>query len=330
VWSKTTPLFIDWRQRGAVTPVKDQGSCGACWAFSTTGNIEGQWTLAGHDLVSLSEQYLVSCAMTCGECLGCWAPIAFDWLLASNSGGIPSEELFPYNASAGWPATVPCNMTGKRNVAWISGHVRIASDEAEMAAWVGINGPLSVAVNSESWQSYTGGVLSDCTNGTMDHVVLVVGYDLLHTPPYWIIKNSWGPSWGEGGYIRLIYGCNQCNIAGMPTSAVANTNGPYPQPPNPAPPVPPITLYTMSSCVNAMCWGGECSSQTLHTGYCFKEERVRGGSNKSSCQVGGENLTVHYYSSDDCSGHSTSVVNIPLDACEPQPDGSFQTVECST
>ena len=177
---------VDWRTKGAVTHVKNQGMCGSCWAFSATGGIEGQWFLAGHPLVSLSEQELVGCDKLDGGCLGGVMDNAFEWLLNSQNGQIVTEASFPYGAGGN------CSEISSLPVgAVIDGHKDIAHDEDEMATWVSTNGPLSISVDSSSWQTYTGGVLSNCISKTVDHGVLIVGF----AADYWIIKNSWGKSW---------------------------------------------------------------------------------------------------------------------------------------
>jgi len=93
-----------------------------------------------------------------------------------------------------------------------------------MSNWVGQYGPLSIGVDASSWQSYGGGVLTDCTSNQVDHGVLTVGFDLTYSTPYWIIKNSWGPGWGEAGYIRVAYGSNQCLITTAPSSSTAGSS----------------------------------------------------------------------------------------------------------
>jgi len=198
---------IDWRAKGAVTRVKDQGQCGSCWAFSAIGNMEGQNQIAHGQLLAFSEQEIVSCA-TNGNfgCNGGWMDNAFDW--ATSNGGIDSEEDYPYKSGTG--QTGVCDNTKKdKKVAHFNGHVDMPKDEAQMAVWVGQNGPLSIAVDAmQGWQTYRGGVLNTCTGRQLDHGVLAVGF----TADYWIVKNSWGTGWGEQGYIRLARGSNQCGL----------------------------------------------------------------------------------------------------------------------
>lgn len=210
---------VDWRSKGAVTPVKNQGMCGSCWSFSATGNMEGQWFLAGNTLVGLSEEELVQCDHDdCFGCNGGWMNKAFDWVVSNN--GIDSEDDYPYTSGGG--TTGVCDTSKESNVvAKVTGHVDVPSNEAQMAAYVEKHGPLSIAVDALSWQTYSGGIMSNCVGTQLDHGVLIVGYDTSSSTPYWIVKNSWGQMWGENGYIRLQYGTNQCNLTAKPSSSTA-------------------------------------------------------------------------------------------------------------
>ena len=223
---------IDWRQKGAVTYVKNQGQCGSCWAFSSTGSIEGQWFLAGNTLTAVSEQELVSCDTTDSGCNGGWMDNAWAWIVSSQQGNIVTEASYPYVSGDG--AVPACNLNGKVNGATITGHEDITKTETAMAAWVFANGPLSVAVDATSWQTYTSGIMTNCISSQVDHGVLIVGFDDNSSPPYWIIKNSWGKSWGEEGYIRVQKGTDQCLVTYLPCSSKAG-NGPKPTTAAPTP-----------------------------------------------------------------------------------------------
>jgi len=207
---------VDWRSKGAVTAVKDQGQCGSCWTFSTTGVTESANFLSGDGkLTSLSEQVLVSCDDTCYGCSGGLPSYALDWLLQEHDGAFVTEDAYPYTsyygqvASCSWDASMAVGAT-------VAGQATIASDEAQMAAYMAKSGPISIAVNAVPWQSYTGGVLTvaECPVEQPDHAVLAVGV----TPDYWIVKNSWASTWGENGYVRLAYGTNTCNIVFAPVA----------------------------------------------------------------------------------------------------------------
>jgi len=211
---------VDWRSKGAVTQVKDQAQCGSCWAFSSTGGIEGQWFLAGNKLTSVSEQELVACDKVDSGCSGGLMDNAYTWLVTGrggkNTGKIVTEAAYPYTSGGGSSGTCK-SVKGMADGATITGHKDITHTEAQMAAYVSASGPLPIAVDAQShWQTYTSGVVSSCTGKSLDHGVLAVGY----TSDYWIVKNSWGPSWGESGYIRLAYGSNQCGLNQSPTAAV--------------------------------------------------------------------------------------------------------------
>jgi C1A family cysteine protease len=206
----TTP--VDWRKKNAVTPVKNQGQCGSCWAFSTTGSVEGAWALANNTLVSLSEQQLMDCSTAQGNqgCNGGLMDNAFTWIISN--GGITGESDDAYLGAAG---TCP---TGAPVRAKITAFKDIpVGDENSLQAAATL-GPVSIAIEADqpAFQFYSGGVLDDASCGTtLDHGVLIVGFgtDSASNKPYWIVKNSWGASWGEQGYIRMVRNKNQCGLA---------------------------------------------------------------------------------------------------------------------
>ncbi|XP_023682543.2 digestive cysteine proteinase 2 [Paramormyrops kingsleyae] len=194
---------IDYRTLGYVTPVKDQGFCGSCWAFSTTGAIEGQMYKTTGRLVSLSEQHLMDCSRSYGTygCSGAWMANAYDYVV---NNGLPPENSYPYSAVDNQHCYYDSNMI----VARIRDYrfIPAGDDEALANALVAI-GPITVAVDADhpSFLFYSSGIYNepDCRPENLNHAVLLVGYGREGKNDYWIIKNSWGAGWGEGGYMRM-------------------------------------------------------------------------------------------------------------------------------
>ncbi|XP_073489423.1 procathepsin L-like [Aquarana catesbeiana] len=213
------PKQVDWREKGYVTPVKDQRDCGSCWAFSATGALEGQHFRKTGKLVSLSEQNLVDCSTAEGN-LGCYGGLmkyAFQYVFDND--GIDSEESYPYTAKD----EQDCKYDPANKAATDTGFMKIASgDEKALKKAVASVGPISVGIDSnhESFHFYKEGIYYDpeCSSKKLDHGVLVVGYGFegedVDGKKYWIVKNSWAESWGNKGYIYIARDKdNHCGIA---------------------------------------------------------------------------------------------------------------------
>jgi len=194
------PDSIDWRSKGAVTTVKDQGQCGSCWTFSATGAIEGAWAIAKGQLVDLAEQQLVDCAsgISYGShgCSGGMMEGAFKYVIEHGQCSLAS---YPYTAKDG-------TCTSCTTVAHVSSCSDVKpSDQISLKGAVAQQ-PVAIAIEADTryFQSYSSGVLTSSSCGTsLDHGVLIVGYGTENGINYWLVKNSWGTSWGIDGYVKI-------------------------------------------------------------------------------------------------------------------------------
>lgn len=205
---------IDWTTKGAVTPIKDQAQCGSCWAFSTVGSTESSHFINSGNLVSLSEQQLVDCSGSYGNqgCNGGLMDNAFKYYLGKGKGAA-TEASYPYTAKDGSCKTFTPAVT-------ITKFTDVKANSEDDLQTAVTQQPVSVAVDARKWQNYKGGVFDGCgALHMLDHGVLAVGYV---SGESWKIKNSWGTSWGEKGFIRLKIGTNECGLAKEPSYPTAN------------------------------------------------------------------------------------------------------------
>jgi len=214
------PEKFDWRSQNRVTPVKDQKSCGSCWAFATTENIESVYMIANNidstSMSPLSVQEIVDCDTGDSGCNGGAPQTAYKYVISA--GGLETNADYPYTAKNGRCAFDKTKVyTSILN--WK--YATQSANESEMQSNAITYGPLAICVDaSKGWQDYTGGILMASSCGTShDHCVQAVGWDTTGSVPYWIVRNSWGNNWGESGYIRLQFGKNTCALAIRPTSS---------------------------------------------------------------------------------------------------------------
>lgn len=243
------PNSVDWREKGAVTHVKNQGPCGSCWAFSAVGAVEGINQIVTNQLISLSEQELVDCDTSSNKgCKGGLMDNAFQFII--NNGGIGSEADYPYKAQDG-----VCDTNRKiSHVVTIDGYEDVPTNDEKSLQKAAAHQPISVAMEGggRDFQFYKSGVFTGNCGTSLDHGVTLVGYGSADVD-YWIVKNSWGPSWGEKGYIRLQRNIDsssgKCGIAMQPSYPIKNgSNPPNPGPSPPYPLTPPAKCDDYYSC----------------------------------------------------------------------------------
>lgn len=208
---------IDWVSKGAVTPVKDQKQCGSCWAFGTTGDIEGVTFLSTGKLPDLSEEELVQCDK--GQDEGCQGGLPEDAFKYVIKNGLTSEQHYKYTSGSGKTGKCKRNKI-KKPLTYIKGYASVsksARTEAAIKTALAKNGPIVIGINAGPMQDYNSGIDNPkrCASkeNDLDHAVLIVGYGTQGGKSYWKIKNSWNTDWGEKGYYRVVYGENKCGVA---------------------------------------------------------------------------------------------------------------------
>jgi len=232
---KELPESVDWREKGVVTPVKNQGRCGSCWAFATTQIIESYAAIATGNLIELSTQQVTSCApnnLNCGGTGGCFGSIPQLGFTYINLFGHATEADYPY-VSGQTMQSEECkyDVLDTKPVVGLTGYDTWHNDQEAVMNHLATVGPLSVAAYASLWKSYTSGVYTGCSfseNIDLNHAVMLVGYG---TDPeegdYWIVRNSWGPNWGEGGYIRLQrQAIPECGVDYTPMDGTSCAGGP--------------------------------------------------------------------------------------------------------
>merc|ERR1719443_889311 len=248
------PESVDWVAKGAVSPVKNQGQCGSCWSFSSTGSLEGAWEIATGKLESLSEQQLVDCSKKEGN-QGCNGGLMDNAFTYWKTAGVCTEESYPYTAK-GDPTCKASSCKLAIPEGGVVGFKDVDKDDADALKEAVATGPVSIAIEADkgAFQFYKTGVMSQKCGTQLDHGVLLVGYGTENGKDYWKVKNSWGASWGEEGYILLDRGSSpdgaagECGLMQQASYPVVKGGPPPPSPTPPSPTPPTKTHYEKPPC----------------------------------------------------------------------------------
>ncbi|XAR48376.1 Actinidain [Bertholletia excelsa] len=299
---ESLPDSIDWREKGAVAGVKDQGSCGSCWAFSTIAAVEGINQIVTGELISLSEQELVDCDISYNEgCNGGLMDYAFEFII--NNGGIDTEEDYPYTAKDG-----TCDQYRKNaKVVTIDDYENVPENDEKALQKAVANQPVSVAIEAggREFQLYESGIFTGKCGTALDHGVAAVGYGTENGKDYWIVRNSWGSSWGEKGYIKM-----ERNVAKTPTGKCGiaveasypikkGQNPPNPGPSPPSPVKPPTVCDDYYTCPDS----STCCCVYEYANYCFAW---------GCCPLEGATCCEDHYS---CCPHDYPICNVDAGTC---------------
>ncbi|XP_065549432.1 cathepsin O isoform X1 [Lathamus discolor] len=208
---KPLPKKFDWRDKKVIAEVRNQQTCGGCWAFSVVGGIESAYAIKGNNLEELSVQQVIDCSYNNYGCSGGSTVSALNWLNQTKVKLVRDSE-YTFKAQTGL-----CHYFGHSDFGVsIAGFAAydFSDQEEEMMKMLVNWGPLAVTVDAVSWQDYLGGIIQyHCSSGRANHAVLITGFDRTGSIPYWIVQNSWGPTWGIDGYVRVKIGSNVCGIA---------------------------------------------------------------------------------------------------------------------
>ncbi|KVH98322.1 low-temperature-induced cysteine proteinase-like [Cynara cardunculus var. scolymus] len=295
------PDFVDWRSSGAVAAVKDQGSCGSCWAFSTIGSVEAINQIVTGELITLSEQELVDCDTSYNEgCNGGYMDYAFEFIV--KNGGIDTDTDYPYTGKDG-----KCDSSRKNaKVVSIDSYEDVPINDESALQKAAANQPITVAIEAggRDFQFYTSGIFSGSCGTDLDHGVVVVGYGTEGGKDYWIVRNSWGAEWGEKGYLRMERNIKQnvgkCGIAMEPSYPIKNGQNPPNPGPSPPTPVAPETVcdqyYTCPQSTTCCCI-------YTYRGTCFAW---------GCCPLEGASCCDDHYS---CCPHDYPVCNVRRGTC---------------
>ncbi|TGZ68103.1 hypothetical protein CRM22_004444 [Opisthorchis felineus] len=215
-WTKELPPYFDWREKGAVSPVVNQGRCGCCWSFSAVQNIEGQWFLRYGRLFRLSAQQLIDCDYVDRGCGGGFPIDAY--MAVQRLGGLQLSIDYPYIASRR-----ACKFNPRQVVAFVNGFAVLPRNEQQIAEYLYRNGPLSVGLNAHTLKYYNSGIIDltakQCNPKALNHAALSVGFGIDESTSFWIIKNTFGKDWGEQGYFRIFRGNDTCGISRVVSSS---------------------------------------------------------------------------------------------------------------